>query len=72
LNVSTAFNPETDGQTKILNQTLNQYLRSYCSYYQDDWVEVLPFAEHAYNIALSETAKASIFEINYGFTARIQ
>jgi len=72
LNVSTAFHPETDGQTERVNQTLEQYLRSYCSYQQDDWVSLLPFAEHAYNISLSESAKASPCEINYGFTAQTQ
>jgi len=72
LNVSTAFHPETDGQTERVNQTLEQYLRCYCSYQQDDWVSLLPFAEHAYNISLSESAKASPFEINYGFTPETQ
>jgi len=52
LNVSSAFHRETDGQTERVNQTLEQYLRSYCSYQQHDWVSLLPFAEHAYNISL--------------------
>jgi len=72
LNVSTSFHPETDGQTSRVNQTLEQYLRSYCSYQQDNWVSLLPFAEHAYNISLSEPAKASPFEINYGFAPQTQ
>jgi len=46
LNVSTAFHPETDGQTERINQTLEQYLRSYCLYQQDDWVSLLPFVQH--------------------------
>ena len=72
LNLSTAFQPETDGQTEWVNQTLEQYLRSYCSYQQDDWVSLLPFAEHAYNTSISESAKASPFEINYGFSPQTQ
>jgi len=72
LNVSTAFPPETHGQTERVNQIMEQYLRSYCSYQQDDWVSLLPFAEHAYNISLSESAKASPFESNYGFAPRTQ
>ena len=44
INISTAFHPETDGQTERVNQTLEQYLRSYCSYQQDDWASLLPLA----------------------------
>ena len=72
LNVSTSFHSETEGQTEQVNQTLEQYLRSYCSYYQDDWVLLLPCAEHSYNISLSESAKASPLEINYRFTPQTQ
>ncbi|OAA34053.1 pol protein [Beauveria brongniartii RCEF 3172] len=36
--LSTAFHPQSDGQTEILNQVLEQYLRSYVNYRQDDWV----------------------------------
>jgi len=64
LNLSTAFHPESDAQTERVNQTLEQYLRSYCSYQQDDCVSLLPFAEHAYNTSMSEVRKASPFEIN--------
>ena len=71
-NVSILFHSETDVQTEWVNQTLEHYLRSYCSYHQDDWVSLLPFAEHAYNISLSESAKTSPFEINYGFTPQTQ
>jgi len=72
LNLSTAFHPESDGQTERVNHTLEQYLRSYCSYQQDDWVSLLPFAEHAYNTSMSESTKASPFEINYGFSPQTQ
>jgi len=72
LNLSTAFHPESDGQTARVNQTLEQYLRSYCSYQQDDWVSLLPFAEHAYNTSMSESTKTSPFEINYGFSPQTQ
>jgi len=72
LNVSTGFHPETNEQAERVNQTLEQYLRSYCSCQQDDWVSLLPFAGHPYNISQSESAKASPFEITYGFTPQTQ
>jgi len=58
LNLPTAFHTESDGQTERVNQTLEQYLRCYCSYQEDDWVSLLPFAEHAYNTAMSEFYKS--------------
>ena len=68
--MSTAFHPQTDGQTERVNQVLEQYLRCYCSYQQDDWAELLPLAEYAYNSAVSESTKISPFEANYGFSPR--
>ena len=68
--MSTAFHPQSDGQTERVNQILEQYLRSYCSYQQDVWAELLPLAEHAYNSAASESTKVSPFEANYGFSPR--
>ena len=68
--MSTAFHLQTDGQTERVNQILEQYLRSYCSYQQDDWAELLSLAEHAYNSAVSESTKVSPFEANYGFSPR--
>ncbi len=36
--LSTAFHPQTDGQTERTNQILEQYLRYYVNYLQNDWV----------------------------------
>ncbi|MBW0555970.1 hypothetical protein O181_095685 [Austropuccinia psidii MF-1] len=49
--LSTAFHPETDGQTERVNQILEQYLWMYVSYHQDDWYTWLPLAEFAHNNA---------------------
>jgi len=64
LNMSTAFHPERDGETERVNQTIQQYVRSYCTYQQGNWVLLLPFAEHVYNTSMSESIEASLFEIN--------
>jgi hypothetical protein len=39
---------------------------------QDDWVELFPLAEHAYNTAVSETTKTSPFFANYGYQPETQ
>lgn len=47
--LSTAFHPQSDGQTERQNQTLEHYLRVYSNYRQDNWPEILPMAAFAYN-----------------------
>ncbi|MBW0550298.1 hypothetical protein O181_090013 [Austropuccinia psidii MF-1] len=59
--LSTAFHPETDGQTERVNQILEQYLWMYVSYHQDDWHTWLPLAEFAYNNVEHSSQKQSHF-----------
>lgn len=47
--LSTAYHPQTDGQTERQNQTLEAYLRAFTGDTQDDWASLLPLAEFAYN-----------------------
>jgi hypothetical protein len=68
--MSTAFNPQTDGQTERVNQVLEAYLREYCSYEQDDWMELLPLAKYAYNNSFSTATGLSPFYANYGYHPR--
>jgi RNase H-like domain found in reverse transcriptase/Reverse transcriptase (RNA-dependent DNA polymerase)/Integrase zinc binding domain/Chromo (CHRromatin Organisation MOdifier) domain/gag-polyprotein putative aspartyl protease len=65
--LSTAFHPQTDGQTERLNQTLEQYLRNYVNEKQDNWVELLPTAQFAYNSAKSEPTGVTPFFANHGY-----
>jgi transposase InsO family protein len=69
--LSTAVHPQTDGQTERFNAVLEQYLRSYVSYLQDDWSTWLPLAEFAANSWKSETTGMSPFFANYGFHPRM-
>ena len=65
--LSTAGHPQTDGQTERVNQSLEQYLRNFCNYDQDDWAELLPMAEYAYNNSTTSATGMSPFYANYGF-----
>jgi hypothetical protein len=67
---STAFHPQTDGQTERVNQILEQYLRCMISYQQDDWIKFLPMAEFAYNNTLHSSTGSTPFFANYGFHPR--
>jgi hypothetical protein len=69
-NKSTAFHPQTDGQTERVNQVLEQYLRIFCDYQQDNWSQLLPLGEFAYNNAKHSTTQVSPFFANHGYHPR--
>jgi len=71
LHFTSSYYPEGDGQTKCMNQTLEQYLRVYCNYQQDNWSELLPLVEFAYNNALSATTSIFPFFANKGYHPNI-
>lgn len=71
VSLSTAYHPETDGQTEIANAFLEQYLRQYVNFAQDDWVKWLPLAEFAANNATSSSTNMSPFFANYAFHPRM-
>ena len=71
LHFTSGYHPEGDGQTERANQTLEQYLRIYCSYQQDDWAELLPLAEFAYNNAPNASTGISPFFANKGYNPEI-
>ena len=64
--MSTAFHPQTDGQTEQANQTLEDMLRAFTSYWQDDWDLQLSAAEFACNNAPNVSTGMSPFKINAG------
>uniref|UniRef100_A0A8C5MFI7 Gypsy retrotransposon integrase-like protein 1 n=1 Tax=Leptobrachium leishanense TaxID=445787 RepID=A0A8C5MFI7_9ANUR len=64
--LSTAYHPQTNGQTERTNGTLEQYLRCFTSHLQDDWADLLPIAEFAYNNQIHRSIKCSPFFANYG------
>jgi transposase InsO family protein len=71
LSMSTAYHPQTDGQTENANRTLEIMLRSVVNFEQDDWDDHLPAAELAINNARNETTGLSPFYMFYGREARL-
>jgi hypothetical protein len=71
LNMSTAFRPQTDGQTERVNRVLEEMLRNYVSYQQHDWNEYLVGVEIAYNNSQQASTGHSPFFLNYGFHPRL-
>ena len=65
--LTTTFHPQTDGQTKRVNQVHKQYLRIITSRCQDDWADLLTFAKFAYNNASYLAMGFSPFYVTYGY-----
>jgi len=68
--LSTAFHPQTDGQTERVNAVVEQHLHAYVMYLQDDWANFLFLAEFAGNNQVSDTTTMSPFFTNFGFHPR--
>ena len=66
LKLPTTYHPQSNGQTECINQCVEQYLRNFCSYQQDDWVNWLGLAEFQYNNKLHSATKNTPFYLTYG------
>jgi hypothetical protein len=66
LTPSTAFHPQTDGQTERTNRILEQMLRNYVNQRQDNWDACLALAEFAYNNATQSSTKMTPFFCDLG------
>jgi transposase InsO family protein len=66
LRFSSAYHPQTDGQTKRVNQILEDMLRACALQYGRSWDKSLPYAEFSYNNSYQESLKMTPFEMLYG------
>lgn len=64
--MSTAYHPQSDGQTERMNAVLEDMLRHYINPSQDNWEELLPLAEFAINNAYHRGIQDTPFHLNYG------
>ena len=67
LNMSSAYHPQTDGQTERTHRTIEQILRGFVHAQRNDWLHALPLAEFCYNNSVLSATKFSPFEALYGF-----
>ena len=63
--LSTAFHPQTNGQMERVNQELEQYLRMFIDYRQEQWPDWLGTAEFVYNNKVHSSTKVSPFKENH-------
>ena len=62
--LSTAFHPQTDGQTERQNSTMEAYLQAFVNFEQNNWARLLLMAEFAYNNAKNASTGYIFFELN--------
>jgi transposase InsO family protein len=65
LHFSSAYHPHTDGQTKRVNQILEDMLKACALQYGRSWDKSLPYAEFSYNNSYQESLKMAPFEMLY-------
>jgi hypothetical protein len=63
---SSAYHPQTDGQTEGVNQILEDMLRACSLQYGRSWDKSLPYAKFSYNNSCQESLKMTPFEMLYG------
>ncbi|KAJ1595468.1 hypothetical protein NDA14_006557 [Ustilago hordei] len=68
--LSMAYHPQTDGQTERVNQVIEQYLRMYCNYEQNDWANLLDTAAFVYNNTVHNSIGVSPFFACYGWNPK--
>jgi hypothetical protein len=70
LDFSSAYHPQTDGQTERVNQVLEDMLRACVLTYGKNWEDSLAFAEFSYNNGYQTSLKKAPFEVLYGRKCR--
>jgi len=68
---STAYHPQSDGQTERLNQEMEQYVRLFTNERQDNWDELLPLAEFSYNNHVHSATQHTPFVLDTGRNPRM-
>jgi hypothetical protein len=66
LQLSSAFHPQTDGQSEVTNRILGVYLRYLAGDHPKNWLRWLSWAEYCYNTSYQSTLKTTPFEVVYG------
>ena len=69
--LSTAYHPQTDGQTERINRDLQQYLRIFTSEKQNEWASWLPLAQFSYDAKKQLSTEKSLFEVTRSYQPKM-
>lgn len=65
--MSASRHPQTDGSSEITNRMMENYIRGFLYFAQNDWNRLLPSTEFAYESAVSDALGMSPFEFDLGW-----
>lgn len=69
--LSTAYHPQSDGNTERVNRVMEDVMRHFVTNEQSNWDSLLPLAEFAINNSFHESIKTTPFLLNYGFSPNL-
>ena len=64
--MSSAYHPQTDGQTEVANRVVEQYLRAFVHWKPSSWGCFLLWAEWSYNTSVHSSTGMTPFEVTFG------
>jgi len=70
IKLSTAYHKETDGQTEIMNRYIDQRLRPFVSYYQDNWSELIPLMDRVQMTLPHASIGMAPYQLKFGIEPR--
>lgn len=68
--LSTAYHPQTDGQTERMNQEVEAYLRIFCAAHPEEWTDFIPDMEFSHNQRIPQGRNESPFYLMMGYNPR--
>jgi hypothetical protein len=71
LGMASAYHPQTDGQTEKVNHVIGTYLRAFTRHCPNNWNELLPLGEFAYNSSVHASMGKTPFELDLGYNPRV-
>jgi transposase InsO family protein len=66
LNLSTAFHPQFNGQSEVVNKVVTMYLRCLTGDHPRQWLQWLPWAKYCYNTSFHSSLRLTPFKVVYG------
>lgn len=64
--MSTAYHPQTDGQSEVVNRCIEQYLQFFVHHHPKQWSSYIPWTEYWYNTTFHASTGITSFQAFYG------